>query len=142
MSYVKIFVHLVFSTKDRVPLLSKDVRKTLFQHIKKHAYSNSIYVEAIGGWNEHVHLLISLGKEQNISKVAMLLKGESSYWINKQMILSEQFYWQDDYYAVSIGESGRSKLVDYIKNQEEHHKSQGYIEEINEILSKYKMNDR
>ncbi|MFA7360669.1 MAG: IS200/IS605 family transposase [Candidatus Kapaibacterium sp.] len=141
MSFVKILVHLVFSTKDRRPLMSKEVRNLLFNHITDYASKNGIYLEQIGGWNEHIHLLVSLGKGQSISKVAMLLKGESSHWMNKQKVLSEDFYWQDDYYAVSIGESGKSKLIAYIKNQVEHHKSQGYLQEINEILSKYKMND-
>lgn len=79
MSYVKILVHIVFTTKDREPFLSPSIRPLIFNHIKEYAKLNNIYLESIGGWNEHVHLLISLGKEQTVSKVAMHLKGESSH---------------------------------------------------------------
>ncbi|MFA5012836.1 MAG: IS200/IS605 family transposase [Ignavibacteria bacterium] len=142
MSYVRILVHLVFSTKNRESLLSKEIRDKLYIHIHEYAGTKDIFLESIGGWNDHIHLLISLGKEQNISKIANLLKGESSFWINKGKLLEIKFSWQDDYYAVSIGESGREKLIDYIKKQEEHHKSQGFVQEINEILAKYKMENK
>ncbi len=141
MSYVKILVHLVFTTKEREPFLSPTVRPLLFKHIKEYSKLNNIYLESIGGWNEHVHVLVSLGKEQTISKVAMLIKGESSYWMNKSKMLDVHFNWQDDYYAISIGESGRGNLISYISNQEKHHKGQSYLQEIREIISKYKLKD-
>ena len=139
MSFVRILLHIVFSTKNREPLLSKELRGKLYIHIREYAGAKNIFLETIGGWNDHIHLLISLGKEQSISKIVNLIKGESSFWINKGKLLEVKFSWQDDYYAVSIGESIREKLIDYIKRQEEHHKSQGFVQEINEILSKYKM---
>ena len=141
MSFIKVLVHIVFTTKNRESLLSQEIRGKLYAHIREYSTKSNIYLEAVGGWNDHIHVLISLGKEQNISKLVNLIKGESSYWINKEKLLTQKFNWQDDYYAVSIGESGRSKLIEYIKKQEDHHKSQGFIKEINEILAKYKMGD-
>jgi putative transposase len=81
------------------------------------AKSKGIYLEAIGGWSEHLHLLITLGKEQTIATVAMLLKGESSHWLNKQDFFRGRFFWQGDYFALSVSESMVNKVKTYILNQ-------------------------
>ncbi len=129
MSYVRIWVHLVFSTKDREPNLSKEIRDLLIAHIISNARTKNIFLESIGGWSEHLHLLVSLGREQNIAKVAMLLKGESAHWLNKQQLLRGKFYWQDDYFAVSVSESRVAALKEYIANQEEHHRAKSFDDE-------------
>lgn len=140
MSYVRIWVHLVFSTKNRETSLSKEIRDRLIPHIISNARTKEIYLESIGGWSDHLHLLISLGREQTIAKVAMLLKGESAYWLNQQKLLRGKFYWQDDYFAVSVSESRVESLKEYIANQEEHHRAKSFEEEYN-WLKKSKKRD-
>ena len=138
MSWVKIFVHLVFSTKYREPLLnSLELRKKVFQHIKQNAPEKDIWLDSINGHQDHAHCLISLGKEQSISKVAQLIKGESAFWINQNNLTENKFIWQDDYWAVGISESHIPILRKYILNQEEHHLKQSFTEEINEAMIKY-----
>lgn len=68
----------------------------------------------------------------------MLLKGESSHWINKQNLLKEKFEWQKEYFAVSVSESALNRVRDYIKNQENHHKRKSYNDEYLEFIRKYK----
>jgi putative transposase len=118
MPFVKIWVHLVWATKNRKPLLERRVRPLVFQHIFENAQSKEIYLNAIGGYDDHIHCLISLGTEQNISKVVQLIKGESAYWINKQQLIATKMEWQDEYFAVSVSESGVDKVKNYILNQE------------------------
>jgi len=137
MGYIKIWVHLVWSTKNREPLLDADIRKQVFDHIRENAVNKCIYIDFINGHVEHVHCLISLGPGQNIDKILMLLKGESSHWINKNNIFKKKFEWQDEYFAVSVSESGVNKVRDYIKNQEEHHRKKSFQEEYNEFIHKY-----
>lgn len=85
MSWVRIWVHLVFSTKNRTPFLdSKSIRFKIFQHIKENAKEKGIWLDCVNGYQEHSHCLISLGKEQSMGEVAQKIKGESSHWINKQ----------------------------------------------------------
>ncbi len=84
-----------------------------------------------------MHCLISLGKDLSISKVSQLIKGESSYWINKNKLTKEKFFWQDDYFAVSVSESQVQSLISYIKNQEEHHAKKTLAEEVDELMTKY-----
>ncbi len=87
MSWVRIWIHLVFSTKERQPLLTpKELREKIFQHTKENAKSKDIWLDSINGYKEHVHSLISLNKDQTINKTAQLLKGESSFWINQNQL--------------------------------------------------------
>lgn len=80
MSWIRIWVHLVFSTKEGFPFLNPlELREKVFKHIKQNAETKGIWLDNIGGYNNHVHCLISLGSEQSISKIAQLIKGESSF---------------------------------------------------------------
>lgn len=121
MSYVRIWIHVVFTTRGREPILSSELRSRLIKHIRENCRNKDIFLDSIGGWSEHLHLLISLGREQNIAKVMMLIKGESAHWLNKQSALRGKFFWQDDYYAISVSESQVDRVRDYIAGQEEHH---------------------
>ena len=137
MSYVRIWVHLVFCTKNRIPFLLKKVRETVRQHIIENCVKKEIFLKEINGHDEHLHCLISLGKDQSISKVSQLIKGESSFWINKNNICQDKFMWQDDYFAVSVSESHIERVIRYINNQEKHHVKKTFSEEVNQFINKY-----
>lgn len=137
MSYVKIWVHLVFSTKKRLPFLSKEIRIRVQKHIIDNCKEKEIFLQSVNGHIDHMHCLISLGKDQSISQVTQLIKGESSFWINKNKLTREKFSWQDDYFAVSVSESQVEKVVNYIKNQENHHKKKSFAQEAEEFIVKY-----
>ncbi len=138
MSWVRVYIHIVFSTKNRESFLnSKELRKKVFQHIKQHAEEKGIWLDCVNGWQEHAHCLISLGKEQTISKVAQLIKGESSFWINQHKLTESKFNWQDDYWAVGVSESNLDSVRKYIHTQEEHHSKKSFTEEVNEFMKKY-----
>ena len=137
MGHLKIWVHLVWTTKNRAPLLTSEIRKQIFEHIRKNAAEKSIHIDFINGYLEHVHCLISLGSGQNIDKILMLLKGESSWWINKNRICSGKFEWQDEYFAVSVNESSLDRVREYIKNQEAHHRKRSFQEEYDDFIRKY-----
>jgi putative transposase len=137
MSYVKIWIHLVFCTKNRVPLLHEGARGDICRHIVQNCKGKDIFLQAINGYMEHIHCLISLGKDQSVAKVAQLIKGESSFWINKNDLCKGQFAWQDDYFAVSISESQVQSVISYIKNQEVHHARKTFAEEVDEFMKKY-----
>lgn len=66
-----------------------------------------------------------------------LIKGESAYWINKQQLIPQKFFWQEEYYAVSVSESAVGKVRNYIKNQETHHKKKTFEQECTEFLNNY-----
>lgn len=116
MSFIKIYIHIVFSTKNRRPYLDTfSLRIKVWKHIKDNALEKGIYMDLVNGYSDHCHCLISLGSDQNIETVVQLIKGESSYWVNKNQLTKEKFSWQDEYFAVSVSESKIEMVRNYIK---------------------------
>jgi len=129
---------MVFSTKNREPFLnSSSLRKSVFQHFKQNASEKGIWLDCVNGYQEHTHCLISLGKEQTISKVAQLIKGESSFWINKNKLTKQKFNWQDDFWAIGVSESHLKAVRNYIYEQETHHKTVSFSQELDAFMKKY-----
>jgi REP element-mobilizing transposase RayT len=138
MPFVKVYIHFVWSTKNGVPFLhSKELRETVWKHILSNAKEKGIFIDFINGHDEHCHCLVSLGIDQTIQKVMQMIKGESSFWINKNELTTSKFEWQDEYFAVSVSKSVVDKVRDYIKNQEEHHKHKTFKEEYDDFILKY-----
>ena len=137
MPYLRVWIHLIWSTKNRENIINKELKPPLLDHIKQNAKTKDIYIDFLNCVEDHIHLTISLGSEQTISKVVQLIKGESSFWVNKNKLIKDKFEWQDEYIAVSVSESMINKVRDYIKNQEEHHKVKSFQEEYDEFMGKY-----
>ena len=137
MPYLKIWVHLIWATKNRQTLIQKAWKYDLYTHIRENADKKKIHLDFINGYSEHVHSLISLNAEQSIGKVAQLLKGESSHWLNQQNLIKGRSAWQEEYIAVSVSESMINKVRTYIKNQEEHHKVKTFAEEYQQFMEIY-----
>ena len=135
MPYTIVLIHYIWSTKNRAHLISKELKPLLLQHIKENSIKKEIFIDSLNCVSDHIHLIVSLGTEQTIAKTAMLIKGESSFWVNKQKLIKEKFEWQDEYIALSINYSSVNKVRAYIANQEEHHKKKTFSEEYNEFLA-------
>ncbi len=139
MPFIKTYIHFVWSTKNRYPFLdNKELRQKVWNHIKENAKEKGIFVYFVNGYSDHCHCLVSLGADQTIQKTMQLIKGESSFWINKNKFCLEKFEWQDEYFAVSVSESMIDKVRNYIKTQEDHHSKQSFKEEYEEFMTKYK----
>jgi putative transposase len=136
MPFVKIWIHFVWSTKNRAPLLTEEIRQKVFRHIRENARTKNIHLDFINGYTDHVHCLISLGTDQTIEKTMQLIKGESSFWINKNNLCPVKFEWQDEYFAVSVSESILESVRKYIVNQEEHHKAKSFDAEFKEFMKR------
>jgi putative transposase len=139
MSYVRILVHCVWTTKNRIPFLRDEIREKVISHIRENSLRKGIYIDHINGYYQHLHALISLGGKQDISDVMQLIKGESSFWINKNKLTRLRFEWQDDFYSVSIGISQLYTLRQYIRNQPGHHAVVSFEEELKKIIEEYQL---
>ncbi len=137
MPYIKIWLHLVWATKQREPLLAKPIRQNVFDHIKENALKKGIYADCVNGHADHVHALVSLGADQTVSKIIQLMKGESSFWINQNKLTKTKFEWQDDYFAVAVSESNLNAVREYILNQEQHHAKKTFQQECDEFIKRY-----
>ena len=134
MPWVKVWLHFVWSTKNREPYLNDEIRKKVFEHIRLNAGEKGIHIDFINGYVEHVHCLISLGTDQTIEKIMQMIKGESSFWINKNKLTKTRFEWQDEYFVVSVNEASLEGVRKYIANQEEHHRKVSFDDEFEEFL--------
>jgi putative transposase len=137
MSYIKIMVHCVWGTHNHQKILIPGVREKLFEHIRDNARLKNIHIDYINGYDDHIHCLISLGADQNIAKLMQLIKGEASYWANREKLLRYKLEWAEDYFAASVSESSLNKARDYIKSQEEHHRKITYKEEYDKFIKSY-----
>jgi len=137
MSSIKILVHCVWTTKNRIPFLRDPIRESIISHIRENAEQKGVFLDHINGYYDHLHALISMGGKQNISEIMQKIKGESSFWINKNKLTRLKFEWQDDFYAVSIGMDHLDNLRKYIRNQVEHHRICLFEDEINKLIEEY-----
>ena len=137
MAFIKVWVHYVWTTKKRQSFLTENVKSKVIAHMKENALKKDIYLDSINGGKEHLHALISLGAKQSVSEVAQLLKGESSFWINKESLVKGKFEWQEKYFAISVSESVLPNVRKYIINQDEHHRVKSFSEEYNSFIEKY-----
>ncbi len=137
MSYIRIWVHCVWGTKRREACFNKQEAKIVASHIRENAEKKNIYIDFINVQKDHVHCLMSLNAGHSIDKDIQLLKGESSFWINKNNIIRGKFSWAEEYFAISVSESVVNSVREYIKNQEEHHRIKTWKEEYDEFLKDY-----
>ncbi len=136
MPWVKVWLHFVWSTKDRYPYLTDEIRTQIFEHIKQNAREKGIHIDFINGYLDHVHCLISLGTNQTLEKLMQLIKGESSFWINKNNLTKTKFGWQDEYFVVSVNEDTLPSVRKYIAKQEEHHENVSFDDEFESFLKR------
>ncbi len=136
-SFTSCLVHCVWSTKNREPCLTLDLRERLWPYLGGIAKQNQMKTPAIGGASDHVHMLLSLPATLSVAKAMQLLKGNSSKWIRETFPKMHLFAWQEGYGAFSVGVSGVDRTVSYIRNQVEHHRTRTFRDEIVVILQKH-----
>jgi putative transposase len=96
----------------------------------------------VNGYEDHIHCLVSLSTDQTISKIVQLIKGESTYWINKEKICQTRFGWQNEYFAVSVSQSHLGRVKGYIDDQENHHQKKTWEQEYEELMRNYQFKKR
>jgi len=138
-SLVKNYVHIVFSTKHRQPFIDKTIQAELYAYIGGICKNHECYPYAIGGIEDHIHILCSLSKKIPLYKLLEVVKSKSSIWIKTKGKAYEHFYWQRGYGAFSVNPSEVSIVKRYIDNQEERHKKIGFKGELRAFLTKYEV---
>ena len=137
-SLAQVYLHIVFSTKDRQPFLRDHALRD-----RTHAYLAGACMNLqapslkVGGVEDHVHLLCRLSKTLSIATLIQGLKRESSKWVKQQTRDVRAFYWQSGYGAFSISPSHVDALVEYIERQEEHHRRESFQDEFRRICARY-----
>ncbi len=138
-SLFKILVHIVFSTKNRADLIAPEIENDLFGYIHGIVENNGSKLIIANGTTNHIHLLVSLVKKIDIPELIGDIKRDSSRWVKEQNGGYSNFYWQKGYGAFSIGQSQVPTVINYIKNQKEHHTKQDFKDEYRALLKKYEI---
>jgi putative transposase len=123
-TYAALWVHLVWATKYRQPLITKKLKYSLYDEIRKICREKGYYLDFINGVEDHVHLLISLAPKFSVSEVVKNIKGCSQKWVIQSQLIDEYFEWQDGYAVISVSPSNLPKVRNYIKNQEIKHQNE------------------
>jgi REP element-mobilizing transposase RayT len=136
---VKLYVHIVFSTKNREDLILPQIEKELFSYIGGTVRSHKSVLLAANGTTNHIHLLVSLSKNVRLSDLLRELKKTSSSWIKSKDKQFKTFKWQAGYGAFSIGKSQVEDVKAYIAKQKEHHKNEKFEDEYRKFLHRYEI---
>lgn len=133
-TYTQIHIQFIFAVKYRDGLIHSSFKDELYQYISGIVKNNNHKLLAINGMPDHVHLLIGIHPAQSISDLMQDVKGSSSKWINEKKFLKAKFEWQGGYGAFSYSKSHVAAVIDYIKNQEQHHAVKTFREEYEGFL--------
>lgn len=124
MPFWRLYYHLVWATKNREHFITPEVEERLYAYIVNKAAELDVYVYAINGWFDHVHLVVSIPPKHAVAYVVKRLKGASSHDLNHAGGIDFHFAWQRGYGALSFGEQQRPTAVIYTENQKQHHGKQ------------------
>jgi len=133
-SYNKIWLHAIWATKLREPLIIPAIEKQVYDFMRQQLIESGCPVRIINGMPDHVHCLFLLSPTKTIAEVIKQVKGSTSHFVNEQDLIKEKFAWQTGYAAYSVSESQLEKVFQYIKNQKQHHSKQTFANEYDEFI--------
>ena len=136
-SLSKVYVHIIFSTKNRQNLIDDVIEKSLFEYLGGICKGLECNPIRVGGHKNHVHLLCLLSRKVSQMKLLEEVKKQSSKWIKTKGNSYAKFYWQDGYGIFSVNPSDTGNVIDYIMTQHEHHKQKSFKDEYRDFLNKY-----
>ena len=136
-SYNKIWIHAIWATKERMPIIHSNIEYKIHQFISEQLRAQGCLVRIINGMPDHIHCLFLLSPQKSIAEVIKQIKGSSSHYINQNDLTSKKFAWQTGYAAYSVSESVVEKVFQYIKTQKEHHQKKSFLQECEAFLKLY-----
>jgi REP element-mobilizing transposase RayT len=138
-SLARILIHLIFSTKNRTPILSPEICAELYPYMHKVLTEHDSPPLQIGGVRDHVHILLALSRTNTMAKAVEVLKVHSTKWLKTKGQAFNGFHWQGGYGAFSVSQSNVSAVIEYIQRQEEHHRVMTFQEEYRRFLELYQV---
>ena len=134
-TYTQILYHIVFATKNREPGLDKNHRGDLYEYIWGIIQKRDGHLYRIGGVEDHVHILCSLHPSIALADLVKEIKAASTHWIKTENVFPAFGNWQSGYGAFTCSAEAKEQMVEYIKNQEEHHRNESSADELKRLLA-------
>jgi putative transposase len=138
-TFSNLLYHIVFSTKDRRPLITDGAREALYAYIGGVLRGEEGVLLEIGGMPDHVHLVVQFRTDVSVAEMVRRIKANSSKWMNERHKIPGRFEWQAGYGAFSVSESGLPALRAYVQNQREHHARFPFRDEFIRLLKKHRI---
>jgi REP element-mobilizing transposase RayT len=138
-SYNKIWLHAVWATKYRAPILAHKIENQVYEYIAEQLREQGCPVSIINGMPDHIHCLFLMTPKKSIADIIKQIKGSSSHFINTNNLTPQKFGWQTGYGAFSVSQSGVERVFRYIKNQKQHHRKKSFEQEYNSFLALYEL---
>jgi REP element-mobilizing transposase RayT len=138
-TYTQLYFHVVFAVKGRGNLISSTWKEELYKYITGIVTHKNQKLIVINGMPDHVHILIGMKPDGNLSDLVRDIKANSSKFINEKKWMMGKFEWQQGFGAFTLGHTQLNAIVDYIKSQEEHHKTKTFKEEYLDFLKRYEI---
>ena len=136
-TYTALHCHVVFATKYRRPWIKPDIEERVWSYLGGIARSRGVQPLVVGGFDDHVHLLLGFPPTLCPSDALKCIKGRSSAWIKVTFSNFGEFAWQDGFSAFSVSKSGIPRVVRYIRNQREHHRTCSFLGEVRALLERH-----
>ena len=136
-TFTQIYIHVVFSVKQRVSLIQNEWREELHKYITGIIRNEGHKLLAVNSMSDHIHILISIKPDTSLSELIRDVKANSSKWINEKKYIQTKFPWQEGFGAFSYSHSQLDTVIRYIQKQNEHHKKQTFKEEYTSFLKRY-----
>ena len=138
-TYTQLYFHIVFAVKGRSNYISENWKSELYKYISGIIANKDQKLMIVNGMPNHIHLLIGTKPNCNLSDLIRDIKANSSKWINEKKFTNFHFEWQTGFGAFTVSQSGVPKAIEYIKNQEEHHRKKTFKEELVDFLKAYQI---
>ena len=138
-TYTQIYIHIVFAVKGRQNLISKNWNEELYKYITGIITNEDQKLIVINGMPDHIHILIGFKPNKALSDLVRDIKANSSRFINEKRWINGKFEWQTGFGAFSYNHSQLTNVINYIQNQEEHHKKKTFKEEYVEFLKAFEI---
>jgi len=139
-SFNRIWIHAIWATKNRKPLIHPSMDKELHDFIKEKFIEVGCPIRISNGYRDHVHCLFLLNTKRPLDEIIQRVKGSSSHFVNSNNLIPKKFAWQKGYRSFSVSESVNNRVYQYILNQKEHHKKRKFVEEYTSFLRLHNLN--
>lgn len=138
-TYTQIHIQAGFCVQDRDCIIKRSWKDELYKYITGIVQNNGHKVLEINGMPDHIHVFFGMRPNQSVSDLLQDIKGSSSQWINQKRFVKGRFSWQEGYGAFSYSKSHVGNVIEYIKNQDVHHRKKSFIEEYHDFLEKFEV---
>lgn len=138
-TFTQLHIQLIFAVQNRTSLIDKFWKDRLYAYLTGIIQNNGHKLLIINGMPDHIHILIGFRTTQSLSELVQVAKRDSSKWINENKLVRGKFSWQEGFGAFSYSHSHLSNVIEYIKNQEEHHRKLTFLEEYKSFLEKFEI---